>query len=254
MEHDGHRERLRERFYKDELDSFAPHEALELLLTFAIPRVNVNSQAHQLIEYFGSLHAVLDASVEDLMKVKGIGRQAATLIHMLVPMGRMYDQSKLAKKTLLANTQALEDYCRTLYRGVHVERFYVLCLDTRLQLIACVCVGEGTQTEVQVYARKVLEQLIKHNATGAVLLHNHPSGTVAPSNEDIAITESLQSLLTGIEIRLYDHLLIAQDNVYSFSRNHLLDSPLPLTSAPSLSLVASRDDRLLPARSSKKQK
>lgn len=222
MEHDGHRERLRQRFLSDEMEGFAPHEALELLLTYAIPRRDTNALAHQLIEHFGSLHAVLEAPVEELTEVSGIGENTATLIHMLLPFFRLYERDRLAPKPTLANYKQVQNYCLTLLNGITTERFYVLCFDARLHLISAQLIAEGTLNEVAVYPRRVLSVLLRHNATGAVLCHNHPGGSPCPSEEDIALTDSIDSLLSGVGIRLYDHILVAGNETRSFQALHLL--------------------------------
>ncbi len=221
-QHEGHRQRLRERFFKNEMDSFAPHEALELLLTYAIPRRDTNLLAHRLIEHFGTLHAVLEAPLEELTQVDGIGENAAVLVHMLLPLYRMYEQDRLAPSLSLTTFKQVEDFCAGLLKGLNAERFYVLCFDARLKLIQTRLVSEGTLNEVAVYPRRILSILLRHNAAGAVLAHNHPAGTFAPSDADIILTNTLNGLLQGVGIRLYDHILVAGGQTFSFKQNGIL--------------------------------
>ena len=135
-EHHGHRERLRQRFERDSgMDSFAPHEALELLLTYAIPRKDTNPIAHRLIDHFGSLHAVLEAPADELTAVPEIGQRAAQLIHMLLPLFRLYENDRLRQRQTLDSYRLVRDYCSSLYHGVTVEKFYLLSLDNRLKLL-----------------------------------------------------------------------------------------------------------------------
>ena len=103
MEHAGHRERLRKRYAENGFAGFAEHEILELLLTFAIPRVNTNPQAHRLIDRFGSLTGVLEADQKELQAVEGIGPQAATLLSMMLPLLREYQQKKLLPRVRLGS-------------------------------------------------------------------------------------------------------------------------------------------------------
>lgn len=228
MEHDGHRERLRERFLKDDLEGFAPHEALELLLTYAIPRRDTNLLAHQLLAHFGSLHAVLEAPVEELEQVDGIGHSAATLIRLLLPLLRLYERDRLAPRPSLTTYHQTENFCKALLNGMTVEKFYVLCFDARLKLISAQLIAEGTLNEVAVYPRRVLAALLRHNASGAVLCHNHPGGTAQPSEEDIALTDTINTLLTGVGIRLYDHILVAGAGAFSFQAHHLLGAAVQM--------------------------
>ena len=222
MEHAGHRERLRKRYAENGFAGFAEHEILELLLTFAIPRVNTNPQAHRLIDRFGSLTGVLEADPKDLQTVEGIGPQAATLLSMMLPLLREYQQKKLLPRIRLESYADLAAYCRTLYLGVGHEEFYVLSLDADLRLLAAKRIARGTPTEVNALPRQVLEELLQNRASCAVISHNHPSGTAQPSQEDVNITLAIENVLNGVGIRLYDHILIADSQEYSFMRHHIL--------------------------------
>ena len=252
MDHTGHRERLRRRFDQEGLKGFAPHEVLELLLTYAIPRIDTNGLAHALIRRFGSLSAVLEASKADLMQVEGIGPRAAALLTMMVPMLRMYEQDKLQPRPCLGNYGDLAAYCRTLFFGVGVEQFYVLCLDAKLNLLSAVLLSQGTPSEVSVQPRIVVQELIRHNAMGAVLCHNHPSGSVTPSFEDVRITQEIQHILDSMGMRLYDHIVVSGKKDYSFNAHHLLDSgsdsPAFLPAREADALAAERPLRTLPMR------
>lgn len=255
MEHAGHRDRLRRRFEREGLNGFAPHEALELLLTYAIPRIDTNGLAHALIGRFGSFGAVLDASKTDLMQVEGIGNRAATLLSMMVPMYRMYEQEKLKPRLCLANYGTLAAYCRTLFLGAGAEQFFVLCLDAKLNLISAVRLSQGTPSEVSVQPRQVVQELIRHNAMGAVICHNHPSGSVDPSYEDVRLTLELKHILESMSMRLYDHIIVSGNQAYSFHAHQLLDGgaaafrPVQETDT----LAAERPLRVMPVREKEKE-
>ena len=204
---------------------------LELLLTYAIPRVDTNPIAHALIRRFGSLHGVLEASSEELGQVAGVGPQAATLITMLLPVLRMYEQEKLLPRRRLQTYDQLAAYCRTLFLGVSSEQFYLLCFDAQLQLTATVLISSGTPTEVNAHPRLVMQELMRHNAVSAALTHNHPSACPKPSVEDIDLTVELQSLMHSVGIRLIDHIIIAgeQDcSILSASFQEAQEKPLSL--------------------------
>ena len=247
--HAGHRERLRERYRREGLNGFAPHEVLELLLTYAIPRADTNGLAHGLIDRFGSLGAVLEASPEELEQTPGVGPRASSLLSMLVPVFRRYEQEKLVPRQQLATYPALASYCRSLFLGVGHEQFYVLCFDAQLKLISTCCIAEGTPGEVSVAPRVVLREAMRRDALGAVVCHNHPSGSPFPSEEDISLTRGIQQALSAAGIRLYDHVLIAGSQDYSFYAHHLLDgapdAPLfPAARPAPIPLAADRPDWL----------
>ena len=246
--HAGHRERLRERYRREGLSGFAPHEVLELLLTYAIPRIDTNALAHGLIERFGSLGAVLEASPEELEKTPGIGPCASSLVSMLVPLFRKYEQEKLLPRQKLGTYADLAAYCRALYLGVGHEQFYVLCFDAQFKLLSACRLADGTPGEVTVAPRMVLREALRRDALGAVISHNHPSGSPFPSEEDIALTREIHQALAAASIRLYDHVIIAGSQDYSFFAHHLLEAgpaaPLFPAGDASVSLAADRPDRL----------
>ena len=222
MDHAGHRERLRRRFRQAGLEAFAPHEVLELLLTYAIPRRDTKPIAYALINHFESLHAVLQASAEDLMTVEGIGENAATLISLMMPLFRAYRRSVEATVDVISNYFQAVRYCEALFEGERFEKFYVICLGTGMKRLNTVLISSGDVTEVRVYARHVVSALTQCGALGALITHNHPSGLAKPSEEDIALTNSIAQLLDGMGIKLYDHIIAAPTETFSFRRGGLL--------------------------------
>lgn len=248
MEHAGHRERLRTRYKKEGLEGFAPHEVLELLLTFAIPRVNTNPIAHDLIRRFGSLQNVLEATPEELEQVEGIGPQASTLLSMLLPIMRLYEQEKALKPAHLGTYTHLASYCQSLFVGVPHEEMYLLCFDAKFHLLATEKISSGTPDQTECNPRLILQHLIRCNASGAVITHNHPSGHLEPSQADVDMTSRIQALLAGVDIRLHDHVLIAGNKNFSFQLAGLLDdhAPVPLYPQESIPAAADMPQRKLP--------
>ena len=219
MEHGGHRQRIRERFMQEKLTTFAPHEALEMLLYYAIPRRDTNPLAHRLIEHFGSFQAVLEADTAALARVEGMGEQAAVLISMLLPLMRIYLTEKWAPKQPIRDYAQIDRYCAALFTGASEEQAYVLALDAKLRLKGCELLSEGSAASVEVNPRRLIAVLLKYGATGAVVTHNHLSDSAAPSMEDADMTKMLTDLLEKMQIRLYDHIIVAASEIFSFSRN-----------------------------------
>lgn len=242
MDHDGHRERLRQRFRRAGLEAFAPHEVLELLLTYAIPRRDVKPIAYELIARFGSLHAVLQASVDELMQVNGIGESAAVLIALMAPLFRAYRQSAVQDVPEIKNGFQAVSYCETLFEGERYEKFYVIALDARMRRINTILISSGDVGEVRVYARHIVTALTQCNAMGAVITHNHPSGTAQPSFEDITLTNDIGQLLDALNIRLYDHIIVASEESFSFHRGGLIGAVDGLVTQ-----AAQQFERVLPA-------
>lgn len=224
MDPNGHRQHLRERFRRAGMDAFAPHEVLELLLTYAIPRRDTKAIAYALLARFGSFHGVLQASVEELALVKGVGESAAVLIAMMAPLLKTFRRSMEEEQPLLDNHLQAVRYCESLFEGDRYERFYVIGLDTQMRRLNTALISTGDVAEVRVYARHIVSALTQCNALGAVIAHNHPSGDAMPSSEDVLLTGSLEQLLQGIGITLYDHLIVSPTETFSFRRGGLLGS------------------------------
>ena len=225
--HDGHREKMRQRFLKSGLDAFADHEALELLLYYAIPRRDTNPIAHALMDRYGSLSAVLAAPVEDLQKVEGIGESAAILLK-LVP--RLCAKARLAdadRQELILNTASRAGaYLLERFYGEQNEVIYQLCLDRKGKLLACKKLGEGSIASAALDVRKLVENAILHSASSVVLAHNHPSGIASPSHEDYAATDRARNALETIGVALADHIIVADGDFVSLAESGYLEKRL----------------------------
>lgn len=226
-EHVGHRQRMRERFITQGLAGFADHEVLELMLFYAIPQRNVNPLAHQLIDHFGSLHGVLDASVEELMQVDGIGQNAAVLLTLFSHAARRLEMSRETELETMDNRLKAQVHCRRLLSGLKTEHFYAVCLNGQMQVIRDVLIARGTLGEVQAYPRLVVEAALRHNAHAVVLCHNHPGGQLSPSQADVDSTNSMALLLAGIGVALADHIIVCGSETLSMSATGYLTQGMP---------------------------
>lgn len=225
--HDGHREKMRRRFLSGGLEQFADHEALELLLYYAIPRRDTNPIAHALMDRYGSLSAVLAAPVEDLQKVEGIGESAAILLK-LVP--RLCAKARLAdadRQELVLNTASRAGaYLLERFYGEQNEVIYQLCLDRKGKLLACKKLGEGNIASAALDVRKLVENAILNSASSVVLAHNHPSGIASPSGEDYAATDRARAALETIGVSLADHIIVADGDFVSLAESGYLERGL----------------------------
>ena len=215
--HDGHRDKMRRRFLSGGLEPFADHEALELLLYYAIPRRDTNPIAHALMERYGSLSAVLSAPPEDLEKVEVIGRSAAVLIK-LVP--RLYQKARLAdaaQETVLNSSERAGAYLIERFSGETHEVVYLLCLDRKGKLLSCKRMGEGGIASAGLDIRKLLETALLTSASAVILSHNHPSGVALPSADDFTATERAKTALESIGVQLADHIVVADGDFVSMA-------------------------------------
>lgn len=219
--HEKHRERVRERFLKDGLDNFADHNVLEMLLFYAIPVKDTNELAHDLLNTFGSLSAVFDARVGDLMKVKGIGKNTAVLIKMIPQLFRRYETDKLKTGNIMLNSAELvAKYASKLFKGLTEENLYAIFLDTSCNLLDTVKISSGTKNTTAVNMRKIAESAFSVNATNLILVHNHPSGITAPSRKDVDVTINIANMAETIDLKLNDHIIIGNgDDYFSFRKS-----------------------------------
>lgn len=217
--HEGHRQRLRERFRREGLEHFAPHEVLELLLFYTRARGNVNPLAHRLLEVFGSLKGVLEAPVEQLMAVEGVGEETASLLAMTVPLFRRYEMCLCQETQKLKHFRDVESYCRALLTGLRKERFYIICINSQMKVLGQRIIAEGDLSEVLAYPRLVVETALNQNAYGVILCHNHPGGEAVPSIGDVDVTISLEALLAKLGVCLLDHVIVADGKTYSMAQH-----------------------------------
>ncbi|HWR22166.1 MAG TPA: DNA repair protein RadC [Feifaniaceae bacterium] len=222
--HEGHRERLRERYSNTGIGAFTEHELLELLLTYAIPRRNTNELAHRLIDRFGSLAAVLSAEVAELTNIEGIGERAAVFLRLLGDSAAFHAEAANRQKQrmrILSPADAA-NYALDLMRNERYESVYAVSLDNSMRLLHAERLTTGSLSEAPLYPRRVVESALMHRAAAILLLHNHPSGDPTPSSSDAEATKAVQKALNSIDIRLYDHLVVGEGGVYSFSRGGMI--------------------------------
>ena len=213
--HKGHRERLKQRFLEEGLDGFTDIQVLELLLFYVIPRRDTNPVAHALLDRFGSLTQVLEAPVEELKKVEGIGQETAVFLNLIPSAGRYYLVDKTMQSRVLKTIDQCGAYLLPFFFGRKVETVFLLCLDAKCKVLCCKEVGEGSVNSAGISVRKIVETALGANATAVVLAHNHPSGIAVPSHEDIQTTHRIAAALRAVDVHLVDHIVVADDDYVS---------------------------------------
>lgn len=218
--HAGHRERLRERFSRSGLDDFADHEVLELLLTYAIPRVDVNATAHHLIERFGSVAGAMDALYEELCEIQGIGPAAAQFLTMLPCVFRRYALNKCEPGEPMDTLAKIGEFLHAKYTGITFERVYLLLFDNSMRLIDCCHLDDGAVNSSKVTVRRVVELCMFKHASCAVLAHNHPMGLAIPSGADIEVTRSVENALEAVGMNFLEHIIVTENSYAPILRHH----------------------------------
>lgn len=218
----GHRQRLRDRFLSQGLAALSDTEILELLLSFGTPRGDCKQQARELLGRFSSLPGVLDAEVEDLLQISGVGPKNCFALRFIKAVADRYLQQRMRNRSYLRSSQAVHDYLLHSMRGLPREVFTVIYLDSSLAILDSEVVAEGTVNVNTVYPREIVRRALSRNAAALIVAHNHPSGAVSPSKQDQHLTRTLYLVCNLMQIRLLDHLIIGE-SCFSFADNGLME-------------------------------
>lgn len=216
--HRGHRERMKDRFINEGLDNFEPHLILELILYYAIPQKDTNPIAHRVLDHFdGSLMRVLDAPIEELTQVEGIGKNAAVLLKLFPEVCRRYLLESSETGNVVKNSEDAAEQLLPMFFGRTVETVALMCLDAKGKVIYCDTVFEGSVSAAAVSVRRIVELCVRYATTDVIIAHNHPGGVAVPSEQDVLVTEKVARALGSVDIRLRDHLIVAGNDWVSLA-------------------------------------
>jgi DNA repair protein RadC len=218
-----HRKRLRKRFANSGFEGFHDYEVLEFLLTFIFLQGDVKPVAKELIRTFGSFSKVLDAKPEEIQKVKGMGeRTSISLVAMRKALAFYFADAAKTQRLQLTKMSALIEFLRSQIEGRENEVLFAVFLNAKNEVLELKEMGEGTVSQASAFPRKIVEDGLKLKATSLILAHNHPGGVAEPSDGDIAITDEIQKAIGLVEISLQDHIILADNDYYSFRRNGMI--------------------------------
>lgn len=217
--HKGHRERFRQRFSKSGIEAFSFHEKIEFLLFYAKPQVNTNEEAHILAEAFNeSLVDIFEADIEVLRQKGKLSKNVALYIKFLHELIKAFNLEKIDySKDKLGTFEGIKQHLIIKYSGVELETVSLLCINSRMEIIADDIIHVGSVNSAFVNAGKIAKIAFLNNASGVVLAHNHPGGIPVPSPEDIATTRKLKSILLDVNINLIEHYVVADNAAQAIS-------------------------------------
>jgi len=218
----GHRARLRDRFVEKGFAGFSDAEVLELLLSFGTPRSDCKEPAKELLKKHGSFAKVLEAPVVSLLEVKGVGPKNSFALQFIHAVAGYYLKERLHGKRYLQSSREVGDYLIYSMRGLKKEVLTVIFLDSSHAIIDSEVVAEGTLNVNTVYPREIIKRALEYHAAAIILAHNHPSGSLKPSPQDVKLTSVLSMLCSNMQINLLDHLIVG-DGSYSFADNGLME-------------------------------
>jgi DNA repair protein RadC len=207
----GHRERLRERFHSAGPDALSDYELLELVLFTAKAQGDVKPLAKTLLKTFGSFAEVIHAPETRLREIKGVGERTITELKLIAAASQRIAKGELQQRTLLSSWNDVIGYCRTSMAFADKERFRILFLDKRNQLISDEVQQTGTVDHTPVYPREVIKRALELSATAVILVHNHPSGDPTPSSADVQMTRAIIDIASPLGISVHDHIIVGKN-------------------------------------------
>ncbi len=213
--HTAHRQRIKKRYLDNGLSSFSDHEVLELLLTYALPRQDTNAIGHRLMQRFGSLSGVFEATVDELCKVDGIAIHSAILIHMIHELCGAYLFDREKAVVLFDNVQTIGEYLVSRFIGATHEMVFGLFLDNGMHLISCKLLSEGDINSSHFSMRTLAQTALSANASHVIIAHNHPHGSIIPSDDDLNATNCCRSALDTVGVSLIDHYIVSGNQFFA---------------------------------------
>lgn len=220
----GHRERIRDKYLKNGINSFQEYEILELLLTYAIPRKDTKDLAKNLLKKFGSIEKVITAKKEDLEEVEGLGKASISFLKLMGELPNIFYENSLRNTDIITikSKENLLKFLRSKIAFEKIEKFYVLYLSNSNELIAYNEKSYGTLDKSAVYPREIYKDVLKYDAKAIILAHNHPSGSVKPSKSDMDITKEISNGLKNFDALLLEHIIITENSYFSFLEEGLI--------------------------------
>jgi DNA repair protein RadC len=217
-----HRTRLRSRFIEQGIISFQPYEIIELFLTFVIPQKDVKPAAKQAIEKFKTIKGFFDAEEKELSEIPYFKDKALSLRKFIKEVSLLYQKEQIEQIPISISRGALIQYCKNKLGFKKNEEFWLISLDSKNAIIKEDLISKGLTDKTTVYPKQVIETAIKNGSCSILLLHNHTNGNPKPSEQDINITKAIDIPARILNISIYDHLIIADDNYFSFRENNTI--------------------------------
>ena len=222
----GHRKRLRDLVEDVGLDRLSIYQKMEYILYYVLPRVNTTEVAHELIDTFGDIHSVLEASVSDLAQTKGLGRSSAGQLAHLVQVLALYQESKNSSDKNLSTFANSAKFFYSILANKKEENIYAAAITTKSELLTYKRLSYGTMDSVTLDKTEILRFITSSKAKKIILAHNHPQESCVPSTSDDINTDELKMILNPLGIELAEHLIVGKDGVFSFKHHQILKYPL----------------------------
>ena len=218
--HLGHRKRMYEKYRESGFGSFSENQVLEMLLYNCYIRKDTNQIAHNLLEHFGCLENVINANVDELI-IAGLSERSAIIINEYHELNKYLNINK-KEKIILSDFSVAGQYCCEHFGDNNIESLFVICMDNSSKIKGVRKISEGTEQKTENFPLEILRAAMVMRATNVILCHNHPSGNLKPSNDDIINTNKIAILLESAEIHLIDHIICSKDKFVSLAQRGIL--------------------------------
>lgn len=217
--HAGHRKRLKQQFAHDGGKSMSDYTFLELILFYALPQGDTNPLAHRLIDRFGSFDKVFEATREELLEVDGVGEHTASFLTTLLPVLSRYLERRAGESFEYTDIEKIREYVTAKYTGVDCEKAMLLHFDAKGFFTNSFFLGNGDISHIEIDNREIASSIVRDKAVYSILVHNHPSGIVSPSTQDLRSVENISSFLNMLSVTLVDNIIVSNDDFLAFSQN-----------------------------------
>ncbi len=215
-------ERPRERLLAQGAAALSDAELLAIFLRVGVTGRSALDLATELLSEFGSITGLFAAPLDEFAKIKGLGQAKYVQLMAVHELAKRALHEEIKRDTVLNSPDKVRDYLRLRLGPLQHEVFMALFLDAQNRLVSSEELFRGTLTQTSVYPREVVKRALANNAAAVVFAHNHPSGIAEPSRADEMLTQALKSALQLVDVRVLDHLVVAQSGVTSFAERGLL--------------------------------
>lgn len=221
--HSGHRQRIKNRVKKYGFKSLEPHEMLEVMLTYSIPRKDTNEIAHSLLKNHSTIAGVIDAEPSQLKLVNGVGSETILFFNILKDFVDVYLESKRKDKIIKLDTPLkCIEFVKEHFQKKKVECFYVLCL-TKTEVLSHYYVTEGeSEQEIELPVKAFADNISSSKVKKVVVIHTHTNEDVTPSFNDINTTERINGICTVMGVDLVDHIILTENSYFSFRNSGMI--------------------------------
>lgn len=218
----GHRKRIKAKFLSSLGKELHDYELLEILLFNAFARQDTKPVAKRLLRKFGDISAVINADIENLKSVEGVGDSAVIALKVNCELINRIFKSKAQEDHVLSNWSAVLKYAKNSLSNLNYEVFRVIFLDKNYRIIEDDVISAGENDFVYVSSKLIVKKSLLNGSSSLILMHNHPNRNAQPSQSDIKTTNEIIKILKPLDIDVLDHLIITKNEYFSFKEEGIL--------------------------------